>query len=63
MTIKQCYFSSLNHFYSTANTVPNIVFYFHFLNLFTSYSTSDSSNQFSFIIIIFYRNTTHGKTN
>jgi len=40
---KQCYFSSLNHLNSTSNTVPNTLFYFHFLNLFTSYSTSDSS--------------------
>jgi len=26
----QCYFGSLNHFYSTSNTIPNTVFYFHF---------------------------------
>jgi len=38
-----CYFSSLNNFYSTSNSVPNTVFYFRFLNLFTFYSTSDSS--------------------
>jgi len=26
----QCYFSSLDHFYSTSNTVSNTVFYFRF---------------------------------